>query len=62
MSFSIFLETFGTPIDLQEVPAANIEKYRYKPPNQLLDYWAERGWSGYAEGFSGPLILRRMKE
>ncbi|MBV7567321.1 GAD-like domain-containing protein [Pseudomonas sp. PDM27] len=48
--FSIFLDTFGGPIDRQEVPASSIERYRGKLPNQLLEYWAEHGWCGYGEG------------
>ena len=48
--FSIFLETFGGPVDRQEVPAPSIERYRGKLPNQLLGYWAEHGWCGYGDG------------
>jgi hypothetical protein len=48
--FSIFLETFGGPIDRQEVPVSSIERYRGKLPNQLLEYWAEHGWCGYGDG------------
>ncbi|KAI2694091.1 GAD-like domain-containing protein [Pseudomonas sp. TNT3] len=48
--FSIFLETFGKPIDRQEVPISSIERYRGKLPNQLLEYWEEHGWCGYADG------------
>jgi hypothetical protein len=44
--FSIFLETFGEPVDRQEVPASSMERYRGKLPNQLLEYWDEHGWSG----------------
>jgi hypothetical protein len=48
--FPIFLETFGGPIDRQEVPVSSIERYRGKLPNQLLEYWAEHGWCGYGDG------------
>ncbi|PNB73902.1 glutamyl-tRNA amidotransferase [Pseudomonas sp. GW456-E7] len=48
--FSIFLETFGRPVDRQEVPVSSIERYRGKLPNQLLEYWAEHGWCGYGDG------------
>ncbi|MBV7476828.1 GAD-like domain-containing protein [Pseudomonas sp. PDM31] len=48
--FSIFLDTFGSPVDRQEVPASSIERYRDKLPNQLLEYWAEHGWCGYGDG------------
>ncbi|NWC90842.1 MULTISPECIES: GAD-like domain-containing protein [unclassified Pseudomonas] len=48
--FSIFLETFGGPVDRLEVPTSSIERYRGKLPNQLLEYWVEHGWCGYGEG------------
>ena len=48
--FSIFLDTFGGPVDRQEVPASSIERFRGKLPNQLLEYWAEHGWCGYGDG------------
>ncbi|BCS46663.1 glutamyl-tRNA amidotransferase [Pseudomonas coronafaciens pv. porri] len=48
--FSIFLQTFGRPVDRQEVPTSSIELYRGKLPNKLLEYWAEHGWCGYGEG------------
>ena len=48
--FSIFLETFGGPVDRQEVPASSIERFKGKLPNQLLEYWAEHGWCGYGDG------------
>ena len=48
--FSIFLQTFGGPVDRQEVPMSSIEFYRGKLPNKLLEYWAEHGWCGYGEG------------
>ncbi|WP_212626200.1 GAD-like domain-containing protein [Pseudomonas sp. PP3] len=48
--FSIFLDTFGGPIDRREVPTSSIEHYKGKLPNQLLEYWAEHGWCGYGGG------------
>ncbi|MHC8317071.1 GAD-like domain-containing protein [Pseudomonas sp. LB3P31] len=48
--FSIFLETFGGPVDRQEVPPSSIDRYRGKLPDQLLDYWSEHGWCGYGHG------------
>ena len=48
--FARFLEKFGGPVDRQEVPVSSIERYRGKLPNQLLEYWAEHGWSGYGDG------------
>jgi hypothetical protein len=48
--FARFVEKFGGPLNRQEVPASSIERYRGKLPNQLLEYWAEHGWSGYGDG------------
>jgi hypothetical protein len=48
--FSIFLETFDNPVDRQEVPTSSMERYRGRLPNQLLEYWNEHGWCGYADG------------
>ena len=48
--FSIFLETFGGPVDRREVPTSSIERYKGKLPNQLLEYWDEHGWCGYGDG------------
>jgi len=48
--FSIFLDTFGGPVDRREVPTSSIEHYKGKLPNQLLEYWAEHGWCGYGDG------------
>ncbi|WP_177435509.1 GAD-like domain-containing protein [Pseudomonas sp. Sample_22] len=48
--FSIFLDTFGGPVDRREVPASSMKRYRGKLPNQLLEYWDEHGWCGYADG------------
>lgn len=48
--FATFLENFGPAFDKRQVPAASIERYRGKLPDQLLAYWEEHGWSGYADG------------
>jgi hypothetical protein len=48
--FSIFLDTFGGPVDRREVPTSSIERYKGKLPNQLLEYWDEHGWCGYGDG------------
>jgi hypothetical protein len=48
--FRAFLSEFGTPIDKRYVPKSSIDRYRGKLPNQLLAYWDEHGWSGYADG------------
>lgn len=48
--FAYFLERMGPAFDLRLVPASSIERYRGKLPDQLLAYWQEHGWSGYADG------------
>jgi hypothetical protein len=48
--FAGFLEDFGPEIDKRVVPSSTIEHYRGKLPNQLLAYWEEHGWCGYADG------------
>lgn len=48
--FEAFLQEFGPAIDRRDVPALSLERYRGKLPEQLLLYWEEHGWSGYASG------------
>lgn len=48
--FKYFLEKMGPAFDKREVPPSSIERYRGKLPDQLLAYWQEHGWSGYADG------------
>lgn len=48
--FEYFLEKMGPAFDRREVPASSLERYRGKLPDQLLAYWQEHGWSGYADG------------
>lgn len=48
--FAGFLNDFGPAFDKQYVPPSSIERYRGKLPDQLLSYWAEHGWCGYANG------------
>lgn len=48
--FEYFLEQMGPPIDRREVPRATIDRYRGHLPDQLLTYWEEQGWCGYADG------------
>ncbi|MES2743490.1 MAG: GAD-like domain-containing protein [Pseudomonadota bacterium] len=48
--FAGFLEDFGPGFDKQHVPPSSIARYRGKLPNQLLSYWEEHGWCGYADG------------
>ncbi len=48
--FEGFLEDFGPAIEKRHVPPSSVERYRGKLPDQLLAYWQEHGWSGYADG------------
>jgi len=48
--FAFFLENFGPAFDRREVPEASLNRYRGKLPEQMLAYWQEHGWCGYAEG------------
>lgn len=48
--FEFFLGNCGPAIDRRYVPPSSIERYRGKLPDQLLAYWDEHGWCGYADG------------
>ena len=48
--FEGFLQDFSPAIDKRDLPASSIERYRGKLPDQLLTYWQEHGWCGYADG------------
>ncbi|WP_426170931.1 GAD-like domain-containing protein [Pseudoduganella sp. R-34] len=48
--FELFLEEMGPAIDKRPVPPSSIERFRGKLPSQLLAYWEEHGWCGYADG------------
>jgi hypothetical protein len=48
--FSYFLENFQPVSEQQRVPAVIMDRYRGKLPDQLLTYWDEFGWCGYADG------------
>jgi hypothetical protein len=48
--FEYFLEKMGPAFDTQRVPPSSFEHYQGKLPDQLLTYWKEYGWSGYADG------------
>jgi hypothetical protein len=48
--FEYFLEKMGPAIERRHVPPSSIEHYRGKLPDQLLAYWEEHGWCGYADG------------
>ncbi len=48
--FDCFLEGLGPASELRQVPLASMERYRGKLPDQLLAYWEDHGWCGYADG------------
>ncbi|RMT14068.1 hypothetical protein ALP52_01301 [Pseudomonas amygdali pv. mori] len=48
--YAFFLKKFGPTTERDDVPHSNILKYKNKLPDQLLDYWADHSWSGYADG------------
>jgi hypothetical protein len=48
--FDFFLEKFGPAIDRRDVSPEVLERFKGKLPDQMLAYWAEHGWSGYADG------------
>ena len=48
--FKVFIDEFGEATHHVDVPAEAIQKWRGKLPEQLLSYWREEGWCGYADG------------
>lgn len=48
--FAFFLKKFGPAVERQLAPAPSIARYTNKLPEQLLNYWEDFGWCGYAEG------------
>ncbi|WP_082547803.1 GAD-like domain-containing protein [Massilia sp. Root335] len=48
--FEVFIDEFGEATHRTDVPAEAIQKWKGKLPDQLLTYWREEGWSGYANG------------
>lgn len=48
--FEFFLENFGPAIDRRDVPPEVLERFKGKLPDQMLAYWREQGWCGYADG------------
>ena len=48
--FEFFLENFGPAIDRLDVPREVLDRFKGKLPDQMLAYWAEHGWCGYADG------------
>jgi hypothetical protein len=48
--FAEFINEFGEATHHQDVPNQSIHKWRGKLPEQLLEYWQQEGWNGYADG------------
>ena len=48
--FEVFIDEFGEATHRTDVPAEALQKWKGKLPDQLLTYWREEGWSGYANG------------
>jgi hypothetical protein len=48
--FELFIDEFGEATHRIAVPVEAIQKWRGKLPDQLLTYWQEEGWCGYANG------------
>ena len=48
--FEYFISKFGEASKRVAVPAAIIDRWRGKLPDQLLKYWEDEGWCEYANG------------
>lgn len=48
--FEYFISKFGEATYRTDVPTKDIEKWRGKLPDRLLEYSKEEGWCGYAGG------------
>lgn len=48
--FAYFLENFGPQFDKVQPSSDDIEKFRGKLPNKLLEYWVEHGWGAFHNG------------
>lgn len=48
--FAGFLEDFGPVINRRDVPPEVVRMFQGRLPAQLLSYWEEHGWCGYADG------------
>ncbi|EHI9299556.1 DUF1851 domain-containing protein [Vibrio vulnificus] len=49
-ALAFFLSKFGQPTTLVSASSTEIEKYRGKLPDQLLEYWRIVGFSGFVDG------------
>jgi len=48
--FEFFLAQMGPAIERRRVSEASMARFRGKLPEQLLAYWEQHGWCGYADG------------
>jgi hypothetical protein len=48
--FEFFLAQMGPAIERRRVSEASMARFRGKLPEQLLAYWEQYGWCGYADG------------
>ncbi|CAM3271908.1 glutamyl-tRNA amidotransferase [Pseudomonas floridensis] len=48
--YAFFYKKFGPAISTQVVPLSSVKRYEGKLPAQLLQYWNDYGWCGYAKG------------
>lgn len=48
--FALFIEEIGEATHRSPVPASALSAWKGKLPDQLLTYWKDEGWCGYANG------------
>jgi hypothetical protein len=48
--FEYFLENMGPVISKRRAPPSSLARFQGKLPDQLLAFWDEHGWCGYADG------------
>lgn len=48
--FEYFLENMGPAISKRRAPPSSLARFQGKLPEQLLSFWDEHGWCGYADG------------
>ncbi len=48
--FEEFIEDFGQPTTSRKAKKSQIEKYRGKLPDKLLEYWGDIGFCGFLDG------------
>lgn len=48
--FEAFIDEFGEADATWPVPEADLDRWRGRLPDRLLDYWASEGWGRYGQG------------